>query len=118
MINVKDEVYAAIKDIIENVSDSYPKDFATFPAIQYVEEDNKVHEHTNEGEEKSYVRYRIDIWHNRSTSQIALQVDAAMALLGLQRIQCMDVDEPTGYKHKQMRYEGIIDVETRQVYQN
>jgi hypothetical protein len=117
MINVKDEVYAAIKDISENVSDSYPKDFATFPAIQYVEEDNSVEEHTNEGEQKCYVRFRIDIWHNRSTSITALQVDAAMASLGLKRIQCMDVDEPTGYKHKLMRYEGVIDVETRQVYQ-
>lgn len=117
MINVKDEVYAAIKDLSENVSDSYPKDFATFPAIQYVEEDNKVYEHTNEGEQKAYVRYRIDIWHNRSTSQTALQADAAIAPLGLKRIQCMDVDEPN-YKHKLMRYEGIIDVETKQVYQN
>ena len=39
MINVKDQVYAAIKDISSNVSDSYPADWATFPAIQYTEED-------------------------------------------------------------------------------
>jgi hypothetical protein len=118
MINVKDEVFAAIKDISENVSDSYPKDWSSFPAIQYVEEDNKVAEYTDAKEQKAYVRYKIDIWHNRSTSVTALAVDAAIAPLGLRRIQCTDVDDPTGHKHKMMRYEGIIDVETKQVYQN
>ena len=42
MINVKDQVYDAIKGITENVSDGYPKDWAQLPAIQYTEEDNSV----------------------------------------------------------------------------
>ena len=40
MINVKDQIYDALKGITENVSDGYPKSWAQLPAIQYTEEDN------------------------------------------------------------------------------
>ncbi|MDO4341070.1 MAG: hypothetical protein Q4C91_23840 [Eubacteriales bacterium] len=117
MKNVKDEVYAALLKVTDNVSDSYPKDWENFPAIQFAEEDNSVFEHTREGEQKSKVRYRIDIWDNRSTSKAALDIDEAISALGLVRTGCMDVPEP-GYKHKQMRYEGIIDMHSDFVYWN
>lgn len=118
MINVKDQVYDAIKGLSANVSDSYPADWATLPAIQYVEEDNRVYEFTDGKEDKSYVRYKIDIWHNRSTSNTTLEVDAGMAPLGLKRIACGDATDPSGLKHKIMRYEGIIDNDTEFVYHN
>jgi len=118
MINVKVEVYEAIKNISENVSDSYPANWATLPAIQYVEEDNKVVEFTDGKEDKAYVRYKIDIWHNGSTSDTAIEVDNGIAPLGLQRIACSDVTDASGLKHKLMRYEGIIDVKTKFVYHN
>ncbi len=115
MKNVKDQVYAALQEVFENVTDQYPKDFAKLPAIQYTEEDNKVFERT-EKEDKSYVRYRVDIWDNTSTSQAALQVDEALSALGLNRILCQDAPDPSGWKHKTMRYEAIIDMETEDVY--
>lgn len=118
MINVKDQVYDAIKDITENVGDGYPKDWAKLPAIQYMEEDNSVFEWTDGKESKAHLLYRVDIWNNTSTSACALQVDKAMAALGLRRKQCNDVDDPSGLKHKVMRYEGIIDVEDETVYNN
>ncbi len=118
MINVKNQVFNALKGICKNVSDSYPSDWADLPAIQYIEEDNKVYEFTDGKEDKSYVRYKIDIWHNRSTSQYALTVDENISKLGLQRTMCQDVTDPSGLKHKVMRYEGIIDNETEFVYQN
>jgi len=118
MINVKNEVYEAIKGISTNVSDSYPSDWAVLPAIQYVEEDNSVFEFTDGKEDKAYVRYKIDIWNNRSTSEATLLVDANISSLGLKRIACQDVTDPSGLKHKLMRYEGIIDVETKFVYHN
>ena len=31
-------------------------------------------------------------------------------------IGCADVPDPSGMKHKQMRYEGIIDMDSDQVY--
>lgn len=116
MKNVKDQVFAALDRILENVSDQYPKDWAELPAVQYVEEDNKVYEHTNEGECKSYVRYRVDIWHNKSTSEAALAVDKALSALGLVRSLCQDSPDPSGLKHKVMRYEAIIDMENDYIY--
>ena len=117
MINVKDQVYKAIKDICTNVSDSYPSEWANLPAIQYVEEDNRVYEFTSGKEDKSYIRYKIDIWHNRSTSEFALEVDKRVSALGLRRTLCQDVADPRGLKQKVMRYEGIIDNNTQLVYQ-
>jgi len=115
MINVKDQFYDAIKGITENVSDGYPKDWAKLPAIQYTEEANNVYTKTDK-EELSMLRYRIDIWNTGSTSQLALAVDEAISELGLVRTQCMDVADPRGLRQKQMRYEGIIDVESEMVY--
>ena len=84
--------------------------------MQNTEEDNKVYERTDNKEDKSYVRYRVDIWNNRSTSGAAMQVDAALSKLGLVRILCQDTPDPSGMKHKVMRYEGIIDMESEQVF--
>lgn len=117
MINVKDQVYDAIKGITENVSDGYPKDWSKLPAIQYTEEDNSVVEWVDNRESKSHLLYKVDIWNNDSTSEIALAVDRAISKLGLQRVFCGDVADPSGMKHKVMRYEGIIDVDTQMVYQ-
>lgn len=118
MKNVKDQVFAALEKVFGNVTDQYPKDWADFPAVQYTEEENKVYEHTAEGECKSYVRYRLDIWHNRSTSEAALKADEALSALGLVRTSCSDTPDPSGLKHKQMRYEAIIDMESEEVYWN
>lgn len=117
MINVKEQVFDQIKSISNNVSDSYPTNWLDFPAIQYVEEDNKVYEWVDGEESKSYIRYKIDIWHNGSTSFSALAVDRAVSALGLRRTLCQDVADPSGLKHKVMRYEGIIDIQTQMVYQ-
>ena len=84
MKNVKDQVYAALDAVFENVTDQYPKDWAALPAVQYTEEDNKV--------------------------------DAALSKLCLVRILCKDTPDPSGMKHKVMRYEGIIDMESEQVF--
>lgn len=116
MINVKDEVYEALCTVTENVTDHYPRDWDKDLAIQYMEEDNKVIEYTDMEEQKAYCRYRIDIWARKSTSTAAVAIDHAVSTLGLKRTQCMDVEDPSGLKHKQMRYEMVIDVKTRQVY--
>lgn len=118
MINVKDEVYAALCTVTDNVTDCYPKDWEQDLSIQYMEEDNKVVECTDMEEQKAYIRYRIDIWHRKSTSVAAVAVDAAVAKLGLLRTGSQDVDDPSGRKHKQMRYEMVIDVKTKDVYHN
>lgn len=118
MKNVKDQVGNALLTVTDNVTDSYPTSWANLPAIQYVEEENRVHEHTEEGEQKSYVRFRVDIWDSKSTSETALRVDEAIAELGLVRIACQDVPDPSGQKHKLMRYEGILDMRSETVFWN
>lgn len=118
MKNVKDQVYSALLTVTENVSDTYPKDWANFPTIQYVEENNSVWEYTDNAEQKAKVSYKIDIWHNQNTSDTALAVDAAISALGLVRTYCADAPDPSGLKHKVMRYEGIIDMSSDLVYWN
>lgn len=116
MINVKDQVYAALLEVTENVSDVYPQTWNVWPAIQYTEEDNSVFTRTDADEQLASLRYRIDIWDNKSTSATAVAVDEALSKLGLIRTACQDVADPTGLRHKLMRYEGVIDVNSQIVY--
>jgi len=118
MKNVKDQVYAALTAVCENASDAYPSNWANLPAVQYAEEENKVMERTDNQEQKAYVRFRIDIWDGKSTSAEALKIDDAISALGLVRTACQDVADPSGLKHKMMRYEGIIDMHSDTVYWN
>lgn len=120
MKNIKEEVYKVLCTVSDHVSDSYPSTWAEDSTIQYTEEQNNVWETSSEGEkvreDKSLVRYRVDIWNRNSTSLTALAVDEAMKETGLKRIECQDVPDPSGMKHKQMRYEGIIDMDSDEVY--
>lgn len=121
MINVKDQVYAALSEVADNVTDLYPQDWSTFPAIQYTEEANNVVTRTDNIERIAYLRYRVDIWDAGSTSETAIKVDEALAALGLIRTQCEDVAlEPIPgapvLRHKQMRFEAQIDVATELTY--
>lgn len=117
MINVKEQVYKALCETVDaQVTETYPLGWDRLPAVQYTEEENKVVEWTDGKEDKCYCRYRVDIWAVQSTSDYALAVDQALAGLGLKRTQCMDVDDPNGVRHKLMRYEVIIDVDTQMTY--
>lgn len=116
MINVKDIIYSELSKILNNFSDAYPQSWSDLPAVQYIEEDNKVEEFTDEKEQSSYIRYRIDIWDNKSTSETACNIDGVMSKLGFLRTYCADVPDPSGLKHKQMRYEAIIDCDKKFIY--
>lgn len=116
MINIKPIIVNELKKVFNNINDTYPSEWTIFPVIQYTEEDNKTHTKTDDKEQLAYIRYKIDIWNNRSTSDTALKVDEVLSCLGLVRIQCLDTPEPSQLKHKVMRYEGIIDVNNMRVY--
>ena len=55
-------------------------------------------------------------WSKTSTSQTACDVDDVMSSLGFLRTTCADVPDPSGLKHKQMRYEAIIDCKKQFIY--
>lgn len=130
MKNIKDRIFKKLSEKFGaySVSDQYPHDWGALPKIQLTEEENRVGEFTDEGETKSYVRYRIDIWHNQSTSPATVLVDRAIGSpimsareegdnpLGLKRTSCSDSPDPSGLKHKVMRYEGVIDMESETIY--
>lgn len=118
MINVKDQVYAALKTVEDaaSVTDLYPQDWTQLPAIQYTEEANNVFEKTDQKEQLAQLSYRVDIWNTGSTSLLALAVDDALSALGLTRTSCTDVTDGTNMRHKQMRYEGVIDMDGDIVY--
>ena len=116
MINIKPIIVKELKKVCSNISDTYPSDWAIFPIVQYVEEDNNTHTKTDDKEQEAYIRYKIDIWNDKSTSDIAMAIDGVLSNLGLIRIQSLDTPEPSRLKHKVMRYEGIIDVNNMRVY--
>lgn len=116
MINIKPTIYNAINPLSSNVNDTYPSDWTTFPVIQYIEEENKTHTKTDDKEQMAYVRYKIDIWNDKSTSDIAMAVDEVLSNLGLKRTQSLDVPDTSKLKHKLMRFEGIIDINDMRIY--
>ena len=116
MINVEDKLVNELEKVVNNVSDTYPQSFQTMPAVSYCEENNSVYEETDEGEASSLIRFRIDIWDNVSTSQTAVKIDEVISKFGFKRIACSDVGEPTGIKHKLMRYEAVIDIDQSAIY--
>lgn len=116
MINVKPQVFKALKIEFTNVNDGYPSKWDSFPIISYIEEENKITVKTDDKEQIAYIRYKIDIWNNRSTSDLAVKVDEVMTELGFNRCGCVDAPDPSKLKHKVMRFEGNIDINTFMVY--
>lgn len=117
MFDVKPYVFKALKSIEGvTVSDAYPSDFSKLPHISFYEMKNEEGINAIPGR-LSDVVVVIDIWHNRSTGSLAQHVNEKMNSLGLRREFAMDVPDPSGIKHKTMRYRGKIDCKTLLVYQ-
>lgn len=110
MINIKDQIFEALETVLQNVSDVYPRDWGELPAVQFVEEQNSVSEWTDDHETMSYLRYRVEVWHNKSTSSVALQIDDVFSSFGFRRTHCSDENDPSGLKHKVMRFEAYADI--------
>lgn len=114
---MKPFVFNALRSIDGvTVSDAYPSDFSKLPHLSFYEMKNE--EGINAIPSRlSDVVIVIDVWHNRSTSAIAQQVNKKMNELGLRRQFAMDVPDPSGLKHKTMRYRGLIDSKSLLVHQ-
>lgn len=120
MINIKPSITKALKTVCDNVCDGYPSSWEHFPIIAMEEENNVPHTITDDIEQISTIRYKIDIWtFNESASDLTMKVEEALFNLGLVRTFGADAPElRQGLKHKVLRFEGDIDVHTMHVYHN
>nr|DAT03302.1 MAG TPA: tail component [Caudoviricetes sp.] len=117
MINIKPVIYKELQKVADNVTDTYPDDWENFPVVIFLEEQNKPGEWYDEKERKSNIRYKVDIFDKDSTSGLAVEIDKIFASLGLRRTDCQDVPDPSHLRHKLMRFEGIVDLDSQLVYQ-
>ena len=117
MINIKPVIYKELQKVADNVTDTYPSDWENFPVVIFLEEQNKPGEWYDEKERKSNIRYKVDIFDKDSTSGLAVEIDKIFASLGLRRTDCQDVPDPSHLRHKLMRFEGIVDLNSQLVYQ-
>lgn len=118
MINIKPVIYKELQKVADNVTDTYPDDWENFPVVIFLEEQNKPGEWYGEKERKSNIRYKVDIFDKDSTSSLAVEIDKIFASLGLRRTDCQDVPDPSHLRHKLMRFEGIVDLDSQLVYQH
>lgn len=116
MINIKPTIYKELEKIAENVTDTYPDDWEHFPVVIFLEEENKPYEIYSDKEQKSNIRYKVDIFNNDSTSALALKIDEIFSKLGLMRTSSLDVPDPSHLRHKTMRFEGIVDLNSELVF--
>lgn len=117
MINIKPVIFKELQNVADNVTDTYPDDWENFPVVIFLEEQNKPGEWYDEKERKSNIRYKVDIFDKDSTSGLAVEIDKIFASLGLRRTDCQDVPDPSHLRHKLMRFEGIVDLDSQLVYQ-
>ena len=117
MINIKPVIYKELQKVADNVTDTYPDDWENFPVVIFLEEQNKPGEWYDEKERKSNIRYKVDIFDKDSTSSLAVEIDKIFASLGLRRTDCQDVPDPSHLRHKLMRFECIVDLDSQLVYQ-
>nr|DAK17837.1 MAG TPA: tail component [Caudoviricetes sp.] len=117
MINIKPVIFKELQNVADNVTDTYPDDWENFPVVIFLEEQNKPGEWYDEKERKSNIRYKVDIFDKDSTSGLAVEIDKIFASLGLRRTDCQDVPDPSHLRHKLMRFEGIVDLNSELVYQ-
>lgn len=117
MINIKPLIYKELQKVADSVTDTYPDDWENVPVVIFLEEQNKPGEWYDDQEKKSHIRYKVDIFDKDSTSDLAVKINEIFASLGLRRTDCQDVPDPSHLRHKLMRFEGIVDLNSELVYQ-
>ena len=107
------EALATIPDV--KVTGSYKTGMKSLPCIIYKE---LVNTKASKGPElRTNLAYSIDIYSESSTTSLASQVDDKILALGFKRGQCLDLDDPSGLRHKNMKYTGVYDWMTNRIYE-
>lgn len=118
MLSVKNEVYSALCGIDQDLSvtDIYPTDWTKKYQVQYQETENIPYEKTDDVEQLTKVTYTLYAWSNGSLTSLCEDIDEVMSDLGLWRTGCSDANDPSGRRHKVMRYEGIVQTQGEKKY--
>lgn len=115
-VDGKKNVAAALATITgATVTGNYQTGMKSIPCIIYKELVNT--KATKGPELRTNLAYSIDIYSNTSTTSLASMVDEKMAALGYKRGQCLDLDDPSGLRHKNMKYTGVYDYMTNRIYE-
>lgn len=109
MINFKPELVRLLSTIDAELVESYPDDWTKMPTIVYEEEANKPDITTTAGESSTYLRYRIEIYSNKSTSELKISINNIMTSRGFTRASSVDINESTNKRHTIMRFEGSYE---------
>lgn len=117
MINYKPQIVNILKEVSDNVVESWPEDWETLPVIIYEEEANQPYQFEAQGESLTILRYRIDIYSKNSTSALKLKINAYMQEIGMLRVSSADINQE-GMRHTQMRFEGVVDSKNNKIYRN
>ena len=118
MISMKKEVVKALRKIENlNVVSAFPLTLTKFPTISYVEEVNLPYMKCDGKERITNLVYKLDLFTDKSPTELASQVDEVMTELGFQRKFCFEARESDKVFHKVFRYELLIDSETNIIYQ-
>lgn len=103
LLDIKEEVYAALKRACERVYPSIPEAAAELPCVSYFESRNVPDAHADDEEYSSLIEFTIDIWGDsfEQITPVAQRVDEELSALGFVRTHCADIPPD----HKNMMYQ-------------
>ncbi|MFM1581212.1 hypothetical protein ABGF48_03275 [Helcococcus bovis] len=117
MINFKPELVTLLKQVNNNVAESWTDEWTRTPIIIYEEEANEPYTLATKGEVLTLLRYRIDIYSKSSTSSLKLAINDKLTERGFTRLQSIDNNDEN-WRHSIMRFEGVIDLTTKKIFKN
>ena len=103
LLDIKEEVYAALKRACERIFPSLPEMDAELPCISYFESQNVPNSSADDEEYSSLIEFTIDIWGDsfEQITPVAQRVDEELSALGFVRTHCADIPPD----HKNMMYQ-------------
>jgi len=120
MINVKPQILELLQQTGVEVVFSNPQNAETLPVISYFEASNIELARDGFDEVWTEVIFQIDVWAMQPSqcSTIAIQIDDILRNKGFKRQFSSDLfEQDTLIHHKTMRYRGVVDNRTYNIYQ-
>jgi len=120
MDSLQAEVYTALSGTGYTVLYMYPQGATNVPCVTWYESNNREYGQADGNEFVTEVEYTIDCWAMtpEKTAEMAVNVDEALAALGLKRTFSYDLyEQDTRVHHKNMRYRALIRLDEQKIYQ-